>query len=266
MPILTIRKWYGRLGNNIVQVMNTILIALYYKNFNIEIPSRDFFNKTLLTINTSVSFNEYKELEYNEFFYQDHTIFSHSWINSECFKTNITEMLDIIRDLFVFKYKELESFCENDLTIHIRSGDIFQGDGVNWNYIVPPLSYYTNIIESGNYNNIYLLCEDRINPCVNKLLELYPRIKFSINDIVDDIKIIMRSTNVVCSYGSFVPVLLNFTDYTKRMYIPSYVNELHMLLFNKNVDVVRVDLDHYKDSIGAWHNTDEQKELILTYS
>ena len=76
----------------------------------------------------------------------------------------------------------------------------------NDGYTQPPLSYYIDIIESSEYKNknknIYLVCEDKLNPCVNKLLELYPDIHFSINDIVDDVKLLMRSTNVISSNGT----------------------------------------------------------------
>jgi hypothetical protein len=161
---------------------------------------------------------------------------------------------------------DLESLGENDLTIHIRSGDLFDGDGVNWTYIIPPLYYYVTIIETGNYKNIYLICEDTKNPCVNKLLELYPSIHFSMNDISDDIKLIMRSTNVVCSYGSFVPALLNMTEYTKKLYIPSYFKQfIHLSLFNPRIEVIQIDLDEYKNEIGSWRNTARDKNMMITY-
>jgi hypothetical protein len=266
MPILTIVDWYGRLGNNIVQVINCILVSLYHKNLNVEILSRDFFNTTLLTINADVPFNEDRLIEISSFYYKHYIIEQHSWINSECFTTNTEKMLEILRELFVFKFNDLEPLGPNDLTIHIRSGDIFQGDGSNSEYVVPPLSYYINIINSGNYDTIYLISQDTLNPCINKLIELYPDIKFSINDIVDDIRFIMRSTNIVCSFGTFVLALLNMTDYTKKIYIPSYSKELYdNSCFNSKAEVVSVDLTDYKNKLANWHNTPEQIEFIMTY-
>ena len=94
---------------------------------------------------------------------------------------------------------------------------------------------------------------------------MYPNIQISIhNDIVDDIKLILRSTNIVCSYGSFVPALLNFTDYTKCIYIPSYLYEFDIWLFNHKAKTIRIDLDYYRNKIGDWQNTEEQKELMVS--
>jgi hypothetical protein len=266
MTILTINNWYGRLGNNILQVINAVLVALYYKHLNVEIPSREFFNYTLLTINNEVPFNEDKLYELSgDFFYRKNITTQNPWIDEACFNCNHAEMLTHLRELFEFKYHTLTPLGENDLTIHIRSGDIFEQDGINCKYIQPPLSYYTNIIECGNYENIYLISQDYKNPCVKKLIDMYPVIKYSINnDIVNDIKLILRSTNIICSISSFVPTLLNLTDYTACIYVPSYFCELHNVLLNNKAKIVNIDLDDYRNKIGDWHNTEEQKELMIS--
>jgi hypothetical protein len=75
MPILTIREWYGRLGNNIIQLANAMRIALYYKIFNIETSLRDFFNYTIITINDGVEFNSDRMFSFSNFFYQEDTTY-----------------------------------------------------------------------------------------------------------------------------------------------------------------------------------------------
>ena len=51
-PTLKIQKWQGRLGNNIIQLINVLSIALYY-NYNIIIPPHAFFNKQFININNN---------------------------------------------------------------------------------------------------------------------------------------------------------------------------------------------------------------------
>ena len=51
---IKINKWYGRLGNNIIQVKNAINIALHY-NYNIRIPYHIFFNKRYIKINNKIT-------------------------------------------------------------------------------------------------------------------------------------------------------------------------------------------------------------------
>jgi len=45
--ILVIRKWWGRLGNNIIQLRHAIQIAIYYK-YDIVMPKHAYFNTTTL--------------------------------------------------------------------------------------------------------------------------------------------------------------------------------------------------------------------------
>ena len=63
--MITIKKWYGRLGNNIIQLIASIQTALYYKT-NISIPDHPFFNVNL--IKQSIKYNSSFDLEDNFFF------------------------------------------------------------------------------------------------------------------------------------------------------------------------------------------------------
>ena len=65
--MITIKKWYGRLGNNIIQLITSIQTALYYKT-NISIPEHPFFNVDLIeqSIN-NFSSNSCFDLEDNFF-------------------------------------------------------------------------------------------------------------------------------------------------------------------------------------------------------
>ena len=49
-----IKEWYGRLGNNITQLLNAISIGLYY-NYNIILPSHKYFKQTYIIINNKIT-------------------------------------------------------------------------------------------------------------------------------------------------------------------------------------------------------------------
>ena len=51
--IIQIRKWYGRLGNNIHQLKNVIQIGIYY-NYNIILPNHSFFNTNYIVFNKDI--------------------------------------------------------------------------------------------------------------------------------------------------------------------------------------------------------------------
>lgn len=253
--ILKISSWYGRLGNNILQVKNVISIALYY-NYNIIIPTHKFFNKKKIILNREDTANEIFE---DNFFYVNKI----ERFDSKCYNLNIEKTLTILNNLFTIKYNKLEALNNDDLVIHIRSGDLFTLNPPPEMYISPPLSYYQNIIENGLYKNIYLIAEDTKNPCINKLLELYPKISFKINDLETDIKYILRARNIVSSIGSFISSLLFFTKYTKIVYTPS--NNHYDRRYFDNIKIIRTDLTEYLKIIDKWKNTDEQKKIMLTY-
>lgn len=260
---LVISKWRGRLGNNIIQLKNIIGLALYY-NFNIIIPDHKYFNKRYIIINDNINILSQNINDSTDFF-------SLSDVNIKGEKIDYVKIFNrrsqrsirkFIIDLFIFKSEELKELPDNILVIHIRGGDIFSKNP-NPSYIVPPLSYYINIIEDNKYKNIYILSEDNKNPCVDKLIKLYPNIRFKNRGFDMDIKLILRTRNIIISYGTFVPSLLFLSEYINNIYYPSY------LIFNKflfkDVNFNKIDLEEYKKKINKWVNNNTQNHMIINY-
>ena len=262
---LEILKWRGRLGNNIIQLKNIIGIALYY-NYNIILPYHKYFNKKYIIINKSISILNNKIQDSTDFFtlntikIHNKDIDYHNIFNKETKK----KIKKIITPLFKYDSSELSELPENILLIHIRGGDIFSNNP-NPNYIVPPLSYYINIIEKNKnrYRYIYLLSEDDKNPCIEALINLYSNIRYKKRSFELDIKLILRAKNIIISYGTFVPSLLNLSDYIENVYYPSY------LVFNKflikDVKFHKVNLDDYRKKINKWVNNTNQNDIIINY-
>jgi hypothetical protein len=240
---LIINKFFGRLGNNITQIQNSLHIALFY-NYNIILPYHKFFNTNYIIINENINIeNDRITDDYNFFF-----INKIKNINFILFSENKDSVIKILRTIFVINYDN--KLDDNDLLIHIRSGDIFTISPSPFeNYIPPPLSYYTEIINKNNYENIYVVCEDYKNPCINKLLEIYPNIIFKIQSLEEDIMLILSAVNIVQSVGSFIPALCLFSKNIKKVYKPTDFDELknYYLLMDK------------------WKNTSQQIDLILNY-
>jgi hypothetical protein len=53
---ICINNWYGRLGNNIIQVKHALLLAIYY-NFNVILPNHPYFNTEYIIINPKINKN-----------------------------------------------------------------------------------------------------------------------------------------------------------------------------------------------------------------
>jgi len=254
---LKINGWYGRLGNNIIQLKNAIQIAIYY-NYNIILPYHKYFTTTYIIINDKVNIDD-------TIFIDDNFYYAINNIDKNLFNENIDKTISILKEYF--SIKNIPSLNKNDLIIHIRSGDIFYTIPTHNAYIVPPLSYYVNIINNNNFDNITIIAEDNINPCINKLLELYPKIKFNKQSLDDDIKLILATTNIIESFGSFTTSLLLLSDNIINIYRTSYQSSHFNIILSKSLlkNINKIDLPDYYKKMFPWENTDEQKTLMLSY-
>jgi hypothetical protein len=233
-----IENWYGRLGNNIIQLHNAILTGLYY-NKDIVIKPHYFFRNTKNIVIESNSKNQHGVTNLTNYFYR-------SQLNSKIFSMNNELALKILRDCFIIKGDTLTPLNDDEVVIHIRSGDIFKND-INIEYYQPPLSWYIRLITEKNFSKIYLISENRANPCLNKLLSLFPE-KIFYNDnnkLDDDIKLLLAAKHVISSNGTFVPQLLLFSSYIQNVY--TYENK------------------DYARLMFPWKNSSIQHKIMLTF-
>jgi len=233
----------GRLGNNIMQLSNIIDIAIAYKhNIKINVKKLNFFDLSVI----EKYFNKYNNSEIitdeNNFFYSSKLPFENS-----IFKQNIEERNKILQKAFLIN--NINKLPENDIVIHIRSGDIFSANP-HPDYVPPPLSYYTKEIDKCKYGKIHIVCEDTINPGVNELLKLYKNAVYEKNTLEKDIRIILGATNIIFSVGTFIPSLMLLSNNNKDLYGKSCNNE---------------ELKEYYKFMKPWKNTIVQRNYILTY-
>jgi len=239
--MIILSEWSGRLGNNIIQLSNSIDIAIAFKH-NIKIyVKHKFFDVSII----EKYFNKYNNSEIitdnNNFYYSNKLPFS-----NDIFKQNIEERNKILQKAFLIN--DINKLPENDLVIHIRGSDIFSIPHPD--YVPPPLSYYTKKIDEGRYEKIHIVCEDTVNPVVNELLKLYKNAIYEKNTLEKDIRIILGATNIIFSVGTFVPSLMLLSNNNKYLYGSQFNNE---------------ELKEYYKIMKPWKNTKEQRDYILTY-
>ena len=238
---IILKQWYGRLGNNIVQICNIIDIALTYKHkvcfkvkhklFNLKIIT-DFFSK----YNNNAIITAPKGA--NHFFTRGNLPYP-----IDIYKKNHEEKINLLKKSFLIK--NINKLNIDELVVHIRSGDVFNEGGNA--YIPPPLSYYIKGIDKHKYKKIILVCEDKKNPVVDKLLSLYKNAIYNKNSLEQDIKLILGATNIIWSVGTFVPSLLLMSNNIKYTYNNKRYN------------------NDYLKIMKPWKNTKEQRDYMLTY-
>lgn len=240
--MIILNNWFGRLGNNIIQLSNIIDIAITYKHNIILNVNHKLFDLSVIQNYFNKYNNDEKITDKYNFFYKHKLPYV-----DDIFKNNIEERNNILKKSFLIKNSK--KLPENELVIHIRSGDIFSSNP-HPSYVPPPLSYYVKHINKYDYEKIIIVCEDTKNPVVDKLLKLYKNSVYSKNSLEEDIKIILGATNIVYSIGTFIPSLMLLSENIKYIYGSAFDNKEQQ--------------DYYK-IMKPWRNTQKQREYILNY-
>jgi hypothetical protein len=236
---------FGRLGNNISQLIKCLTYSLSFQN-----PIK--INLTLLKQNEPFfnSFPDYlfdnNEIEYVDTF----------WDYGENYNLNFEKAKDIIMNFIDYKINiDINIDFTNSLIIHFRGGDSF--NYLDWYH--PPYYFYKNIIDNSDYKNILLVIEDYSNPIINKLLENYSNCKAINNNYIQDFKILMNSIYFVDSQSTFSSSALIFNKNIKTLYTS---NIMHTYRKNfENINVITYDLEKYHNK--KFSNIEELKNFLL---
>lgn len=229
--ILTITKHMGRLGNNMVYIINAIDYCL--KNnierlyFNEPIPSENhqiklLLNNCFIDLSHNISNNQTKNVDFwGHYFYRELVPF---YIRKQLAQKYIVPIMKI----------KPQTIDENALVIHIRGGDIFSRH--HYAYVQPPLSFYEKIINSKKWSKIYLISEDNRNPCFDILKKKYNCISSLDNKnrhggnlwgFEEDLSLMIGATNFVASKSSLSPLIIQLSKTIKNVFLANYFIDNH---------------------------------------
>ena len=234
---------FGRLGNNIAQILKCLTFSLSFEN-----PIK--INFTLLKQYDSFfqSFPDYL-FDNNEI-----EIVDNFWNYWEHFELNYEKAKDILNNLIDNKINSNIDF-NSSLIIHFRGGDSMSY--LDWYH--PPYYFYKNIIDNSNYENIILVIEDYSNPVIQKLLSNYKNCTAVHNNKNEDFKIIMNSIHFVDSQSSFSSSALVLNTKLKTLYTTPQMH--HYRKDYKNVNVIYYNLEKYHEK--KFSNLEELNKFLL---
>jgi len=256
-----ITKWYGRLGNNITQIINAIYFAEYFKIDKIMFPRHNNFNTYQIDLKKYINEKKNDKLYQHDFFSRKKICESYNICESIFDDVNV-KVGDILKKIFIFKSENLD-LNNDDLVIHIRSGDVYS-KSPHPGWVQPPLTFYEKIIDSKPWKRIFLICEDNKSPIIQPLLIKYNFIHFKLQSLAEDINYILQCKNICFGMGSFVPTLLIMNDHLNTIYYPSYCYRYVLELVSYKVKK-EYDLPNYIKK-GEWKNTDKQILFMLNYT
>jgi hypothetical protein len=266
---VTIYKRFGRLGNNLIQVVHAVSYALQHQIDYVYLKEpHDYLSSQVINVSgtsTKFAIENSQCMLNNRFFYS-------AKIPNFKFDTK-TESKPLFDQYIqpIYKHKDihclvpLDPASDNTLYIHIRSGDIFTKPHPL--YVQPPIAYYNHIIAEQNPAHIILVSEDRLNPCIDALLAKYAgKITHVCNpgDPAKDIAVLCQASKIIYGFGTFSYYIMCVSGNLKTIWYPKYDIETEYSAGMAHIQAIYIPLPKYMKP-GDWQNTPAQRKLMLTY-
>lgn len=267
----SISHWAGRLGNNIQQVANAILLAesrghSFEQSLDHEVIDKFSINFGIDGQKVSGKFYNWEPTVHCE----NGTLEGSNEIGIS--KDHVYSNIRRICKEYIYpnlKISNIEPFDSDTLVIHIRGGDIIEREYEKpHNYVQNPLAYYLALIEE--FKNIIIVAEPNSNNPVVPELKKIDRIKFQSLSVLEDYATLLAAKNLATSgVGTFgVSAALcskNIENlYTSNAYLTEHLN--YTMLYNTDVIVHELELKNYIPVYPcSWKNNKEQRKLMLEY-
>jgi hypothetical protein len=159
------------------------------------------------------------------------------------------------------------------LTIHIRSGDIFEND-IHPSYGQPPLSFYLMAIAHYGPKQITLVFENESNPVIPALISYLKNLSLpfciqSSCNLREDIAVLTNAQALVIGTGTFANGIIALSTLIRQVYTlneplsPWWQGTDSSLINTVIVDAV----GEYTSALlmNNWCNTSEQRKMMLSY-
>lgn len=211
MNCIVIKQWYGRLGNNIIQIINGIKKGKENQYNCIQFPYHAEFNVK------AIIFDKNKYNRKDDLYDEKYDNYYASAINNDILM-NAKEFLCI----FISYIKPIINYDfttenEYDASIHIRGGDAI----IVKEYVPIPLDF----VKRMNKPNLIMVSEDLTMP-VAKHLVINKMVYWKKRSVEDDLRILSNSKSLALGYGTFSLLALILSilhGKLKELFLPDYV-------------------------------------------
>jgi len=235
-----IAEWWGRLGNNLLQLQNALIFAEAKGKTLVTFPTaRGTELKQLISlpehgikVNPKNMVKKEECLRKAPFFYED-------WFHHERTETCYNDinvrrrvMVTYVKPLLKSP-KDLYKSSEDELLIHVRSGDMMKPDGIAHPQTrQPPCAAYDKVITEGNdgaaFKNIRIIGEhDHRNPCFDLIVQRHPDKNVTVQHkpFLDDAAAIINAKNLVLGTSSFSLLLGLLNENLDRAFTATQILE-----------------------------------------
>jgi len=178
-----------------------------------------------------------------------------------------------IRPLFSRLPQDIPAKPDDELLIHIRSGDIFS-TWVAPTYPQPPLAFYQMVVRrllaEGRITRIKMVFENRLNPVIAVLeawiATLGVPLTTQSGSLIDDVVALMNGRYLVFGLGTFGPGVCQLSERVEQVFYfasgwPQHFKSIPTI--GRVVEVLDVAGGYTK--VGEWDNSPERRQLMLDY-
>lgn len=265
LGLVNISDWYGRFGNNVSQLIHACLLS---EKFNCEFfyPRHPYFKDK----DWEDHVRHLKKWCSIPYFHTNDTLFSRTDFEKKHFEVSVDDERRICRD----KITELISIPNYDIpedvvVFNIRTGDCFLTDEDNPhpNFLQPPLSFYTAIMEKESVTDlskVWIVTNDEKpqNPVIKELEKMGCRL-FE-ETIPWCITMLSNARVGAMCRSSFSKFSFFFSKKIKRLYIPDYYCEEDNFHEVTDIDLFKVNLPDYIKQ-GTWEASQSQLNTMIDY-
>lgn len=274
----SISNWSGRLGNNIQQVANAIMLAESLNHTFEQKLDHDIIEK--FEYNFGTDGKTYESIFYNwqpQFNCVTGTYVGDNEVGIP--KEYIYRNMKRVCSNYIFsklKIPIIDSFDEDTLVIHIRNGDIFVNEKdlpinyISHYYVQNPLSYYLFLIQ--NFKNVIVVYEPTEfdeNPVIGELKKI-SKLKFQSLSVVEDYATLLAAKNLATSgLGTFAISAALCSQNIKNLFTSNLfiTEQLNYTMFDyTDVNVFEIKLENYIPVFPpSWRHSKTQRDFMLKY-
>jgi len=156
------------------------------------------------------------------------------------------------------------------LTIHLRSGDVFE-QAPHPAYGQPPYAFYRRVLEHKRWKLVHIATEDDKNPCLADIQQWCDEngvaVSVSGATLSQTLDVLGASSHIAIGTGTFVPAVQLLDNNPRTFYV--FANDPHPLLLCKGNRVFLVEdiTRSYCTEVMQmnWANTERQRWLMKNY-
>ncbi len=249
-----IKSWYGKLGNNILQIGNALTVA-YLNRSVFSCPTHSLFPSFSVPFGyVAPTKGNYFSLDFNDHGGAQKFLKLRSDLLKEHFlpKLNLPKLNE-----------EISNLIKNGaLVTHARGGDSFHTPP-HPKYIPHPLGFYLHLATL--HEKVVLVYEDETNPVVRELYG-HPKFYTTSSDVLTDFAILAEARAVALGgFGTFVPSACLLNKGLTKVYYSSVAPIDEYIPDSIEYKKIFIDLKGYVEE-GQWIASADQKKLMLSYN